>query len=206
MIKIGNADGTGLMRQAVIALVSGTGQLFRALTKSRLIEAMPVANNNVTFEGPPRSMPSDPMSLREIKVELRLTEKQIVTLRRLWGFPVPFDAEDHSVFSRSDVDLWAKRQPNPDNLAAVLRLRRRDKWRIDRYPHQSSGWFLARPGGRARVPRSQRSLEERGLRRDGLQAGGHGARRSRPAAAGLSWQELDYGDPSRAREDTLLRS
>ncbi len=132
MIKIGNADDTGLMRQAVIALANGAGQLFRALTKSRAIEATPVTNDNVTFEGLPRSMPSDPMSLREIKIELRLTEKQIVMLRRFWGFPVPFDDEDHSVFSRSDVGLWAKRQPNPDNLAAVLRLRRRDRWRIDR--------------------------------------------------------------------------
>jgi hypothetical protein len=127
VIKIGNADETRLMRQAIIALASGAGQLFRAITKSRLIEATRVANDNVTFDMLPRSTPGGAMSLREIKVELRLTDKQIVTL--LWGFPVPFD-EDHSLFSRSDVDLWAKRQPDSDNLAAVLRLRRRDKWRI----------------------------------------------------------------------------
>lgn len=132
MIRIGNAGDTGQIRQAVIALANGAGRLFRPLTKSRLIEATPVAIDNVTFEALPRSMPSDPMSLCEVKGELRLTEKQIVSLRRLWGFPAPFDDEDHCVFSRSDVDLWARRQPNPDNLAAVLRLRRRDKWRIDR--------------------------------------------------------------------------
>ncbi len=131
MIKVSNADGTGLVRQAVIALASAAGQLFLALTRSRLIEATPAAYKNVTFEERPRGKPSDRMTLREIKVELRLTEKQVVTLRRLWGFPVPFD-EGHSVFSRSDVDLWVKRQPNSDNLAAVLRLRRRDKWRMDR--------------------------------------------------------------------------
>lgn len=132
MIKVSNADDTGRITQAVIALANRAGQLFRSLTKFQLIGATPAANSNVTFEERLRSMPGDPMTLCEVKGELRLTEKQIVTLRWLWGFPAPFDDKDHCVFSRSDVDLWARRQPNPDNLAAVLRLRRRDKWRIDR--------------------------------------------------------------------------
>lgn len=132
MIEIGTTDGIGLIRRAAIVLANTAGQLSRGLTRSRLIEATSAADNNVKVEERPGILPSDPMTLRQIKDELGLTEKQIVTLRQLWGFPAPFNAPESFVFSRVDIDLWAKRQPNSDNLAAVLRLRRRDKWLIDR--------------------------------------------------------------------------
>ena len=129
MIEIRITDERTTLKHAATALAHAADQLLRALnTSSRSIE--PDANDDVKIEVLPRGMPSDPMMLREIKTELRLNEKQIVTLRRLWGFPVPCNGQGYLIFSRREVEAWANRQPNPDNLAAVLRLRRRDKWRI----------------------------------------------------------------------------
>jgi hypothetical protein len=65
------------------------------------------------------------MTLAEVQFELRLKQAQIVKLRRLWGFPVPIHREGKLIFSRREVLRWASLQPNPNNLAAVLRLRRK---------------------------------------------------------------------------------
>lgn len=131
MIEICITDDRATLKQAATALAYAADQLLRALdaSSSRVLE--PAANDNLKIEVLPRSMPSDPMMLGEIKAELRLTEKQIVSLRRLWGFPVPCNGPGYLIFSRREVEAWAELQPNPNNLAAVLRLRRRDKWKID---------------------------------------------------------------------------
>lgn len=129
MIEIRITNDNAALKQAAIALAAAADQLQRALSGSALLisEPAPAANDNAKFEALPRSMPDDPMTLSEVKYELRLTEKQIVTLRRLWGFPVPSNGPGHLIFSRREVECWAKKQPNQQNLAAVLRLRRRDK-------------------------------------------------------------------------------
>ena len=65
------------------------------------------------------------MSLVDVRHELGLTERQITSLRRLWGFPEPWQDGERTVFLRADVDAWVRKQPNQANLAAVLQLRRR---------------------------------------------------------------------------------
>lgn len=132
MIETRITDDQASLKHAAIALADAADQLLRALDASSSRAVEPAVNDNVKIEALPRSMPTDPMTLREVKAELGLTEKQIVTLRRLWGFPVPCNGQGYLVFSRREVERWAKRQPNPNNVAAVLRLRRRDKWYADR--------------------------------------------------------------------------
>lgn len=128
MIEIRITNERTTLKHAATALAHAADQLLRALEASSTPAIDLAANDNLKVEALPRPMPSDPMMLREIKAELGLTEKQIVTLRRLWGFPVPCNGQGHLVFSRREVKAWAERQPNQNNLAAVLRLRRRDKW------------------------------------------------------------------------------
>lgn len=130
MIEIRIASDYAALQRAAIALVAAADQLQRALSAQAFHITQPAsaANDNAKFEALPRSMPDDPMTLSEVKHELRLTERQIVTLRRLWGFPVPSNGPGHLIFSRREVERWAMRQPNQENLAAVLRLRRRDRW------------------------------------------------------------------------------
>jgi hypothetical protein len=67
----------------------------------------------------------DPMTQQEVEHELRLADRQLVALRRLWGFPQPQTSSKGLIYSRQEVERWARRQPNQSNLAAVLRLRRR---------------------------------------------------------------------------------
>ena len=81
------------------------------------------ANASEAVKSGQAKWPKDPMTLNEVKFELRLNEAQIVKLRRLWGFPSPMLHEGRFVFSRGDVESWARLQPNPNKLAAVLRLR-----------------------------------------------------------------------------------
>ncbi len=83
------------------------------------------ANDNEAADGPESRWPDDPMTLKEVQFELRLKEKQIVALRRLWGFPAPVHRGGKLLFSRRQVERWVGLQPNAQNLAAVLRLRRR---------------------------------------------------------------------------------
>jgi hypothetical protein len=130
--EIRTANDSALLKHAVITLVAAINQVNRALATPQQTDAASAANDNDKVVALPRSMPSDPMTLRQVKAELRLTEKQIVTLRRLWSFPVPSNAQGYLVFSRQEVGWWAKRQPDPGNLAAVLRLRRRDNFGVGR--------------------------------------------------------------------------
>lgn len=69
--------------------------------------------------------PTDPMTLLEIKSELGLKDHQVVKLRRLYQFPEPRRSNGKYLFSRGEVERWARVQPNPANFAAVLRLRRK---------------------------------------------------------------------------------
>ncbi|MES2022649.1 MAG: hypothetical protein V4460_15245 [Pseudomonadota bacterium] len=69
--------------------------------------------------------PSDPMTLQEVKYELRLKEAQIVKLWHLYRFPAPCQSNGTYLFSRREVESWARSQPNPKDFAAVLRLRRK---------------------------------------------------------------------------------
>lgn len=129
MIEIRITDDRATLKHAATALAHAADQLLQALGSSSSNAIELAANDNLKIEALPRPMPNDPMMLREIKTELGLNEKQIVTLRRLWGFPVPCNGQGYLIFSRREVEAWAMRQPNQNNLAAVLRLRRRDKLR-----------------------------------------------------------------------------
>jgi hypothetical protein len=80
------------------------------------------ANDN-EIEGDSTCWPDDPMTLAEVVYELRLKQSQIVKLRRVWGFPEPTFRNGGNVFSRREINRWVILQPNPRNLAAVLRLR-----------------------------------------------------------------------------------
>lgn len=83
------------------------------------------ANDNEPVAYPASKLPDDPMTLREVQFELRLKGSQVVLLRRLWAFPSPWHHGGKIIFSRRAVERWVRLQPNPENLAAVLRLRRR---------------------------------------------------------------------------------
>lgn len=97
---------------------------------SSLARCLEPANDDDPVVDPVSDLPDDPMTLEEVQFELRLKEKQIVTLRRLWEFPSPWLHDGKLVFSRREVERWAGMQPNPKNLAAVLRLRRRRLFRV----------------------------------------------------------------------------
>ena len=85
----------------------------------------PAANDNDPEIDPGFDPATRGMTLKQVQRELHLGEKQIILLRRLWGFPTPVHHQGHLTFSRARVEAWVRVQPDPDNLAAVLRLRRR---------------------------------------------------------------------------------
>ena len=80
--------------------------------------AREAANDNDVPAVHDRRRPSDGMTLKEVQRELNLSEKQIITLRRLWGFPQPWHEGGHLLFSREEVRRWVRGQPNPDRAAA----------------------------------------------------------------------------------------
>ena len=61
------------------------------------------------------------MTSAMIEDELGLTKKQTLLLRRLHGFPRPRRQRDGFRFVRADVEQWIATQPNPRDLASVLR-------------------------------------------------------------------------------------
>jgi hypothetical protein len=63
------------------------------------------------------------ITIEEIKAELRLSEKQVAKLQHSWGFPLAEQLLPIATFDRQGVEAWVRWQPNPKNLAAVLRLR-----------------------------------------------------------------------------------
>ena len=97
---------------------------------SSLARCSEAANDDEPVLGPISDLLEDPMTLEEVQFELRLKEKQIVMLRRLWEFPSPRLQDGKLAFSRREVERWARMQPNPNNFAAVLRLRRRRLSRV----------------------------------------------------------------------------
>lgn len=122
--------------EAYIRLMSDlceTLSTFLASRRSKHTSQVPMhANDNDRAHSPSTRRPEDPMTMRDVRFELNLSEKQIMSLRRLWGFPLPWFDGTTPTFSRREVELWARSQPNQNNLAAVLRLRRRRIVRVVR--------------------------------------------------------------------------
>ena len=133
MIEVRIVHDREPLRQLAASLREAADQLLRALSAPPAVEAIgTAANDNEEAAPSPRRLPDDPMTLEEVKFELRLNDRQVVALRRLWGFPVPCHHAGRLVFSRHEVQRWVKRQPDPTRPAAVLRLRRRRLGRDDR--------------------------------------------------------------------------
>lgn len=86
----------------------------------------PVANDNSWAAGA-RAPDHDVISLRGLLVEFGLKQSQVAKLRKTWGFPDPVGLTRPIMFCRSEVEQWAQRQPNRNNLAIVLRCRKKSK-------------------------------------------------------------------------------
>jgi hypothetical protein len=69
----------------------------------------------------------DLIGLQGILLEYGLRSPQVAKLRKSWGFPPPLTNGRRLLFSRSEVEKWARSQPNRQNLAIVLRSRRREQ-------------------------------------------------------------------------------
>jgi hypothetical protein len=67
----------------------------------------------------------DAIGLRDLLAEFGLNQPQVRKLRERWGFPAPLRPGRPLLFSRTEVERWARVQPNKDNLAIVLRRRKR---------------------------------------------------------------------------------
>lgn len=63
--------------------------------------------------------------MSDVLREFGLRRAQVVKLRERWNFPPPAFARGKLRFSRRAIESWAKSQPNRDNLAIVLRSRKR---------------------------------------------------------------------------------
>ena len=68
---------------------------------------------------------SDLIGMNEILREFGLKRSQVLKLREHWAFPPPTCARGKLLFSRLAIESWARSQPNRDNLAIVLRSRKR---------------------------------------------------------------------------------
>jgi predicted small lipoprotein YifL len=63
----------------------------------------------------------DVISLRGILVEFGLNQPQVMKLRKRYGFPAPIGRARPLMFRRDEVERWVRSQPNPNNLAIILR-------------------------------------------------------------------------------------
>jgi hypothetical protein len=82
-------------------------------------------NDNSVADRVPDFHPADAIGLRGILVEFGLRSSQVIKLRERWGFPAPINSGRPLLFSRTEIENWAASQPNQNNLAIVLRCRRR---------------------------------------------------------------------------------
>jgi predicted DNA-binding transcriptional regulator AlpA len=69
--------------------------------------------------------PSDLIGMNDILREFGLKRSQVIKLREKWDFPPPALTRGKLLFSRTSIESWAQSQPNMDNLAIVLRRRKR---------------------------------------------------------------------------------
>lgn len=82
------------------------------------------ANKPTKSRMPSRTTATDRLlTIEQIKSELCLSERQVATLQQYWGFPLAEHLSPVASFDRQSVEEWVRWQPNPKNLAAVLRLR-----------------------------------------------------------------------------------
>ena len=96
-------------------------------------EPLNAANDNTEVGLVDESWSGDRMTLQEVQFEFRLKGTQILKLRRFWDFPSPRRRRTKYIFSRPEILRWVGLQPDPQNLASVLRRDRR-RFPCDWYP------------------------------------------------------------------------
>lgn len=107
--------------QAMQAFVVTTSAAQSAMAPARV----PASNDDHPPRGVDLRESRDLLGLADILREFGLKQPQVVKLRDRWGFPPPARLHGRLVFSRTEVESWARSQPNPNNLAIVLRCRKR---------------------------------------------------------------------------------
>jgi predicted DNA-binding transcriptional regulator AlpA len=112
--------------EAISSFANATGECAPAWTGQRAASSN---DNGPAAETAPTNSPSNLIGMNDILREFGLKQPQVLKLRQSWGFPSPVTSERKLLFSRSEIQLWAKTQPNRDNLAIVLRSRKRQRSR-----------------------------------------------------------------------------
>lgn len=109
---------------AIAAFASATDDTLRR----EIMRTMATANDNLMPPEAGTAPEKDLIGLRTLLVEYGLKRPQVAKLVKRCGFPAPVHSGRALLFLREEVERWARSQPNRNNLAIVLRLRRRSAY------------------------------------------------------------------------------